>query len=133
MGCDQMLYPPGSQTLKTPERQFIAGLDLKSCPFCGAPGRIAVVDLTCHSTLVECSDEDGCGAEGPAEWTVEEAVSRWNTRAVRPTRTMGEGHCRLSKCECLKVMSNSLRPTGCKNWVYPPRSEAQSTQTTEAK
>ena len=35
-----------------------------------------------------------------------------------------EGHCKLPKCVCAQEMVNSLRPTGCENWVYPTTAPA---------
>lgn len=46
---------------------------IEPCPFCGNP------DVRQHRACVECKR---CGADGPSARTPEEAVEKWNQRAM---------------------------------------------------
>lgn len=99
--------PPSSQAFQMPERKFIAGLDLQPCPFCGGPAHLAEVDLTQHSTSVECANDE-CAANGPYFFTVEEAVAGWNARS----RWLAPGCCSAaSPCSHQKLSPQTICAT----------------------
>ena len=59
-------------------------VELKKCPFCGAPGKILEYFLVKGFYLIGCSGDVNCRGQADycvPESEIEKEVTKWNTRA----------------------------------------------------
>jgi Lar family restriction alleviation protein len=60
---------------RKPETENVHPNKLEPCLFCGSEDVLIMWDASCHSVSVECQK---CAANGPLEYTEQDAIDGWN-------------------------------------------------------